>query len=356
MPPPTAPPLLRALAGDQPDRPPIWFMRQAGRSLPEYHQVRGETAMLDACLRPDMAAELTLQPVRRHQVDAAIFFSDIVVPLKLAGIDVRIEPGVGPVFGEAISDRSQLRKLTSRRLEDVAPIQEAIRIAKAELDTIGDFGTPLIGFAGGPFTLAAYLIEGKPSRDHLAARTMMYADREAWHELMDWVTELGGDFLSAQVDAGADAVQLFDSWAGSNRMEDYRQYVMPYSERILDRVQGRVPRIHFGTNTDHFLELMMGSAEALGMDHRVDLHFGTTRIRAAYEEQGITRPVVVQGNIDPAALFAPWPRLRAHVDHVIRCGSLAQGHVLNLGHGVPPQTDPDVLTRLVAYVHGEDVA
>lgn len=337
-------PLVRALRGDRPDTAPIWFMRQAGRSLPEYRDLRVGTKMLDACLDPEMAAEITLQPVRRHGVDAGIFFSDIVVPLKVAGADVEIVPGRGPVFADPVRTADDVAKLTAIAPEEVAekaePIREAVRLTVAELEPQG---TPLIGFAGAPFTLAAYLVEGGPSKEHLRARAMMHADPESWNRLAGWLADVSAAFLGAQIEAGASAVQLFDSWAGSLSPADYRSFVQPHSARALAGVEG-VPRIHFGVGTGPFLADMTlgGTADAVGVDWRLPLDEA-----AAIVGDGTT----LQGNIDPAMLQAPWEVLEAHVRDVVRRGRAARAHVVNLGHGVPPETDPAVLTRIVELVH-----
>jgi uroporphyrinogen decarboxylase len=336
-------PLLRALRGDRPERLPVWFMRQAGRSLPEYRALRVGTRMLDACLTPDLAAEITLQPVRRHGVDAGIFFSDIVVPLRLAGIAVEIEPGRGPVFADPVRTASDVARITAIDPDDVAaaaePVREAVRIVTAELGDI-----PLIGFAGAPFTLAAYLVEGGPSKEHLRARGMMHADPESWHRLAGWLARVSRAFLAAQVDAGASAVQLFDSWAGSLAPADYRAHVAPHSRAALEGA--RVPRIHFGVGTGALLADMRlgGVADAVGVDWRVPLDDAAAALGP---------DTTVQGNLDPALLAAPWEVVAAHVDDVIARGRAARAHVLNLGHGVPPDADPGVLTRIVARAHGE---
>lgn len=332
-------PLLRALRGDRPAQTPVWFMRQAGRSLPEYRELRVGTRMLDACLTPDLAAEITLQPVRRHGVDAAVFFSDIVIPLRLAGVDVVIEPGRGPVFANPVRSADDVQRLTAIDPADLdgTAIAAAVKIVTDEL---GD--TPLIGFAGAPFTLAAYLVEGGPSKEHLQARAMMHADPDSWNRLAGWLAQVSRRFLEIQRDAGASVVQLFDSWAGSLSPADYRAFVAPHSHAALDGIG--IPTIHFGVGTGPFLADMRldGVADAVGVDWRQPLD----------EAAAILGPdVSVQGNIDPALLGAPWPVLEAHVLDVLERGRAARGHILNLGHGVPPETDPDQLTRIVELVH-----
>ncbi|ROR73652.1 uroporphyrinogen decarboxylase [Bogoriella caseilytica] len=340
----TSSPLLTAYSGTRPDRLPVWFMRQAGRSLPEYRELRQGTEMLESCLRPEMAAEITCQPVRRHGVDAAIFFSDIVIPLKLAGVDVEIVSGVGPVIGSPVRSAADVDRLTSLPSGEMSNITEAVQLAVSELSARPE-PVPLIGFGGAPFTLAAYLVEGRPSRDHLAARAMMHADPAAWDKLLTWAADITGDFLRAQVAAGAQAVQLFDSWAGSLSVADYTERAAPYSARALAAVEGLVPRVHFGTGTSEILTVMRDAgAEVVGVDHRIGLDEATRRLGAG---------TVLQGNIDSALLTAPWEVLERHVKDVIARGRSAAAHVLNLGHGVPPTTDPGVLTRIVELAHSE---
>lgn len=330
--------LLSALQGKRPDRLPVWFMRQAGRSLPEYRKAREGTTILEACLIPELAAEITLQPVRRHGVDAAIFFSDIMTPLVLAGVDVDIVSGVGPVIENPVRTRADVDRIVEHEITDSSAITEAVSIIVREL---GD-ATPLIGFAGAPFTLAAYLVEGRGTRDHLRARSMMHADPEAWGRLLDWAAKLSGQFLDAQITAGARAVQLFDSWAGSLSRADYLEYVQPHSATALAPVAGRVPRIHFGVGTRHLLPDMAAiGVEALGVDYRTPLD----------EAAQLVPDLPLQGNIDPALLAAGWPALEAHARDVVRRGQVAPAHIVNLGHGVPPTTDPQVLTDLVALIH-----
>ena len=382
-----APALLRALTGARPERTPVWFMRQAGRSLPEYRALRDRAglSMLDVCLDPALAAEITLQPVRRHGVDAAVFFSDIMVPLRLAGLAVRIEPGLGPVLDEPVRTPADVARLTARRYGEgeaggagARAVEAGVRAACAELGTPTAPGgganlgerplaglaasrgsaswTPLIGFGGAPFTLAAYLVEGRASRDHLAARTLMHADPGAWDALMTWCARLTGDFIAAQVRAGASAAQLFDSWAGSLSPADYRARVAPYSALALSIARRAVspttgapaPLIHFGTGTARLLaDMRAAGADAVGVDDRTDL----AEAIAVLDGAG-PGPCPVQGNLDPALLAAPWEVLAPAVDACLEAGRAAQAHVVNLGHGVPPTTDPDVLTRLVARVHG----
>jgi len=358
--------LVRAYRGLRSDTLPVWFMRQAGRSLPEYRELRVGTRMLDACLDPAMASEITLQPVRRHGVDAGIFFSDIVVPLKLVGVDVEIQPGRGPVFGRAYADAAAVAELTAvdpARLDEAAgPITEAVQRTVAELATItapdAPTSTPLIGFAGAPFTLAAYLAEGGPSKDHLAARTLMHADPGAWRALMDWTAELTGRFLRTQVLAGASAAQLFDSWAGALSLADYDTHVAPASAAALAHVHDltyettdasggagthAVPVVHFGVGTGELLGAMKAvGVDVVGVDYRVPLDVAALRVGEG---------VPLQGNLDPALLAAPRPVLEEAVRDVIARGRTAPSHVFNLGHGVPPETDPDVLTRVVELVH-----
>lgn len=339
-------PLVRALQGDRPPVTPVWFMRQAGRSLPEYRRVREGTTMLESCLTPPLAAEITVQPVRRLGVDAAVFFSDIVVPLKLAGVGVDIVPGIGPVMDRPYRTAADVGNLVRHELTAAAlkPIGEAVRLATDELG-----GTPLIGFGGAPFTLAAYLVEGRPSRDHLAARTLMHADPTTWRHLLAWTADITGRFLAAQIEAGASAAQLFDSWVGSLSLADYTEHVAWASMRALAGAAALgVPVIHFGTGTGHLLAAMRDvltgagvASPAIGVDYRTPLD----------EAASALGPIPLQGNIDPALLAAGWPVLKAHVRDVLRQGQAAPAHVVNLGHGVPPQTDPDMLARVVELVH-----
>jgi uroporphyrinogen decarboxylase len=290
-------------------------------------------------LNPELASEITLQPVRRHGVDAAIFFSDIVVPVKLAGVDVEIVPGRGPVIDKPIrtaADVAALRPIDPATLD---PIRDAVALTVAQLGA-----TPLIGFAGAPFTLASYLVEGGPSKDQARARTMMYSDPQSWATLLNWCADVAGEFLRAQVEAGASAAQLFDSWVGSLSEQQYVRRVAPHSKRALSHLRGfDVPKVHFGVGSGPLLKAMHGiGADVMGVDWRVPLDEASERLGG-----GVPLP----GNLDPALLGAPWAILEAHVLDVIDRGRAAPSHVLNLGHGVPPETDPDVLTRIVELVH-----
>ena len=436
LPPPHSPQpaLLAALNGQRPARTPVWFMRQAGRSLPEYRQLRAQVnlPMLEACLNPQVVAQATLQPVRRHGVDAAIFFSDIMVPLRLAGVDVEIKPQVGPVLSAPIRTRDDVERLLGcgfgqgtwashdgaahQGAEGVAALREAIALILSELGTPAQAPqpgapqplaqapqqaqaqavrptqsavpaqaqpapvaqptaaasatmpqasqqaqtqpagwTPLIGFGGAPFTLAAYLVEGKPSRDHLAARSLMHADPPTWDLLMRWCAQVTGDFMALQISCGASAAQLFDSWAGSLSPTDYRERVAPYSALAIARAREAIspttgkaaPLIHFATGSARLLPQMLAAgAQAVGVDDRTELDW-------AIDQLGGSCPV--QGNLNPALLTAPWPVIEQAIVECLRAGRQAPGHVFNLGHGVPPTTDPAVLTRIVEFVHKESL-
>ncbi len=339
--------LLRASRGQSVDHTPVWFMRQAGRSLPEYRKVREGTAMLESCFTADLVVEITHQPVRRHHVDAAIFFSDIVVPLRAIGVDLDIVPGVGPVVAQPIRDAegvAQLRDLTD---EDVAPVLEAVRALTDATGPLG--GTPLIGFAGAPFTLASYLIEGGPSRDHARTKALMYSDPELWNDLAGRLARIAGGFLRMQILAGASAVQLFDSWAGALPAADYEALVLPHVRTALATVddlcvEHDIPRILFGVGTGELLSTMASAgSEVMGVDFRVPLDVAADRIPA---------PTALQGNLDPAVVRATPEAVAARVDAVLAAARRSgRGHIFNLGHGVVPDTDPDVLTRIVERVH-----
>ena len=318
---------------------PVWFMRQAGRSLPEYRKLREGVAMLDSCMRPELVTEITLQPVRRYGVDAAILFSDIVVPLKAIGVDLDIVPGVGPVVARPVRTWGDLDALRPLEDQDVPYVTEAVQALVGELGA-----TPLIGFAGAPFTLASYLVEGGPSKSHEHTKALMYGDPDLWAALLDRLATITAAFLRLQVQAGASAVQLFDSWVGALPAADYRDFVAPHSARVLAAVgELGVPRIHFGVGTGELLGLMgEAGADVVGVDFRVPLDEAVRRV-------GPGR--ALQGNLDPALVFAPWPAVEAKARATVEAGRAAEGHIFNLGHGVLPATDPDVLARLVDLVH-----
>ncbi|MFE9783952.1 uroporphyrinogen decarboxylase [Nocardia salmonicida] len=337
-------PFLAAATGATPSRRPVWFMRQAGRSLPEYRELRKGVGMLESCFDPELVCEITMQPIRRHGVDAAILFSDIVVPLKAAGIDLDIVPGVGPVIASPVRTEADVRALPRLRPEEVGAVTEGVRLLTAAL---GD--TPLIGFAGAPFTLASYLVEGGPSKQHERTKAMMHADPKTWHALLGALTDITIAFLQAQLSAGVDAVQLFDSWAGALSLADYREFVLPHSERVFAEVASAgVPRIHFGVGTGELLGVMgEAGADVVGVDWRVPLTDAVRRVGAG---KGL------QGNLDPAILFAGFDAVEAETRRIVREADEAitlgaTGHIFNLGHGVLPDTDPGVLTALVELVH-----
>ncbi|TGN76631.1 uroporphyrinogen decarboxylase [Streptomyces bauhiniae] len=330
---------LKACRREPVPHTPVWFMRQAGRSLPEYRKVREGIPMLESCTRPELVTEITLQPVRRHDVDAAVFYSDIVVPLKAIGIDLDIKPGVGPVVAEPVRTRADLARLRDLTPEDVSYVTEAVRMLTGELGS-----TPLIGFAGAPFTLASYLVEGGPSRTYENAKAMMYGDPELWADLLDRLADITAAFLKVQIEAGASAVQLFDSWAGALAPADYRASVMPASAKVFDAVAGYgVPRIHFGVGTGELLKLMGDAgADVVGVDWRVPLDEAARRVGPGK---------ALQGNLDPTVLFTDRKTVEAKAQEVLDAAAGLEGHVFNLGHGVMPNIEPDALTHLVDYVH-----
>lgn len=338
-------PLLVAARGGVPSRTPVWFMRQAGRSLPEYRAARADMPMLRSCLTPELACEITLQPVRRYGVDAAILFSDIVVPLYAAGIDLDIVPGVGPVTSSPIRTAADVARLPELEPERIRPVTDAVRLLIAEL---GD--TPLIGFAGAPFTLASYLVEGGPSRHHEKTKALMHGQPEVWHALLDRIAAITLTFLRVQIDAGVDAIQLFDSWAGALSERDYRRFVLPHSARVLAGLaDAGVPRIHFGVGTGELLGAMReAGADIVGVDWRVPLDVAVRRLAAVAPNAPAP---VVQGNLEPALLLADWSVVEREARRVHGEGRVAGGHVFNLGHGVLPETDPDMLSRLTDLVH-----
>ena len=338
-------PFMQACRREPVPYTPVWFMRQAGRSLPEYRRVREGVSMLDSCTRPELITEITMQPLRRYDVDAAVLFSDIVVPLRAVGIDVDIKAGIGPVVATPVRTPEDLGRLRALEPGDVPYVTEAVRALVTELDE-----RPLIGFAGGPFTLASYLIEGGPSKNHDKTKALMYGNPELWHALLGRLADITISFLQIQVAAGASAVQLFDSWAGALSEADYRAFVLPYSTAVLQAMGQEfpdVPRIHFGVGTGELLGLMGEvGADVIGVDWRIPLDEAVRRVEPGK---------ALQGNLDPAILHAPWEVIEERTRDVLTRGRTAEGHVFNLGHGVLPETDPDVLARLVDLVHAESV-
>ena len=329
---------LRAARSEPVPHTPVWFMRQAGRSLPEYRALREGVAMLESCMRPDLVVEITLQPVRRYGVDAAIFFSDIVLPLKAVGVDLDIKPGVGPVVSRPVETLADVAAIPDLTPEHVPFITESVQTLVRELGA-----TPLIGFAGAPFTVASYLVEGGPSKEHARTKAMMFGAPDVWEALMSKIAGISAAYLAVQVEAGASAVQLFDSWAGATSPDDYRRYVMPWSTEVL-AAAGRlgVPRIHFGVGTGELLGLMGDAgADVVGVDWRVPLADGVRRAGGR----------AVQGNLDPSLVFAPTEVMLERATEVVEAGRAAPGHIFNLGHGVLPSTDPDQLARLTDHVH-----
>jgi len=313
-------------------------MRQAGRSLPEYRELRKKHDLFSVCRQPDLCAEVTLQPVRAHNVDAAVMFADIMLPVIGMGVDVELVENVGPVIADPVRSRADVDRLVVPEPEDAVPfILEAVRLVRAELPD--DKG--LVGFAGGPFTVAGYLIEGKPTREFQQTKACMYGRTEVWHALMDKLTDTFSAYLQAKVDAGADVIQLFDSWVGTLSAADYEEFVAPYSARVLDSVD--VPTIHFGTGTTHLLASMAAAGgDVIGLDWRIPIDQG-------WEIVGQDRGV--QGNLDPALLLGPFERVQEEAAEILDAVNGRAGHIFNLGHGVLPDTDPADLARLVEVVH-----
>jgi len=327
---------LALCRGGRPDVTPVWFMRQAGRSLPEYRALRAGHDILDMCRTPELAAEVTMQPVRRLGVDAAILFSDIVVPLVPMGVELKIVSGVGPVIDSPLRDAGAIDSL--KPLSPQEDVLETIGILRRELRV------PLIGFGGAPFTLACYLIEGGPAKSHVHTRALMYGAPAVWHRLMDLLADATLEYLRAQVGAGAQAIQLFDSWAGDLGPLEYREFVLPTITRIMDGLAHLgVPRIVFGVGTGEFLGLLAGTgADVVGVDWRTPLDEARARTGGR---------VALQGNLDPAVCLAPWDVVHARAADVLVKGG-GRGHIFNLGHGVLPDTDPATLEKLVEFVHG----
>ncbi|GAC1474266.1 MAG: uroporphyrinogen decarboxylase [Chloroflexota bacterium] len=334
--------LLRALRSEPVDYTPIWFMRQAGRSLPEYRAIKERYSLIEICRRPELCAEVTLQPVRRLGVDAAILYADIMHPLIGIGIDLDIVEGVGPVIAEPVRHADDLQRL--RSLEPSEDVQFVLDDIACTLEALAG-EVPLIGFSGAPFTLASYLVEGRPSRDFLHTKRLMYGSPDVWHGLMERLAAIVTAYLRAQVDAGVHALQLFDSWIGTLSVDDYCRYVQPYSRAVLEGVQScGIPTIHFGTDTSTLLEAMRDAGgNAIGVDWRIPLDVAWARI-------GHDRPV--QGNLDPLVLQGPWDVIEREARGILARTDGRPGHIFNTGHGLHPQTPPDALERLVDFVHG----
>ncbi|HYH92686.1 MAG TPA: uroporphyrinogen decarboxylase [Candidatus Saccharimonadales bacterium] len=329
---------VRACRRQSVDATPVWFMRQAGRSFAAYRALRQRYGILELAKTPDLCAEVTLMPVRELGVDAAVLFADIMLPLEPMGVDLRIEPDIGPIIDRPIRSAADVAALRPFDPAEVWFTTDAIRLVRRALADNGG----VIGFSGAPFTLACYLIEGRPSRDFATAKAFMYREPAAWHDLMTRLSTMSVAYLRAQVTAGADVVQLFDSWVGGLGPRDYREFVQPHVRAIFAGLQD-VPTIHFGTGTAALLELMAeAGGDVIGLDHRVSLAEGWRRVG---DDRG------VQGNLESARLLAGWDATRAGALAVLEEADGRRGHVFNLGHGVLPQTDTDLLRRLVEFVH-----
>jgi uroporphyrinogen decarboxylase len=334
--------LVRAARREPVERTPVWFMRQAGRSLPEYRKVRERHGLFEVCRQPELCAEVTLQPVRRHGVDAAVMFADIMLPVIGMGVDVELVENVGPVIDRPIRTAADVERLRVPEPEESVPfILEAVRLTRAELPE----ERAVVGFCGGPFTVAGYLVEGRPSREFTTVKRMMYGRPATWHALMDRLAEAFSRYVAGQAGAGADVIQVFDSWVGALSPADYEEFVAPYSARILGAVDA--PTVHFGTGTATLLRAMADAGgDVIGLDWRIPLDRGWDEVG---EERG------VQGNLDPAVLLGPWDRVERAARDVLDRARGRPGHVFNLGHGVLPETDPAVLGRLVELVQEASV-
>jgi uroporphyrinogen decarboxylase len=329
--------LVRAARREPVERTPVWFMRQAGRSLPEYRAIRERHSFWEVAHTPELCAEVTLQPVRRHGVDAAVMFADIMTPVLGMGLEVDLVEGVGPVIADPVRTLADVERLrVPEPAEAFTPLLEAIRIVRGELA----LDQALVGFCGGPFTVAGYLVEGKPSREFATVKTMMYSERAVWNALMEKLADCFGSYLAAQAGAGADVVQLFDSWVGALSPADYEEFVAPWSARILAAVD--VPTIHFGTGASTLLPAMAAAGgDVIGLDWRIALDEGW---EAVGHERG------VQGNLDPAVLLGPWERVEAATNDILARAAGRPGHIFNLGHGVLPRTDPEQISRLARLI------
>jgi uroporphyrinogen decarboxylase len=330
--------LVRAARRERLEHTPVWFMRQAGRSLPEYREIRKKHDLFSVVRQPELCAEVTLQPVRRHGVDAAVLFADIMFPVIAMGVDVRLVEDVGPVIDRPVASAADVQRLRIPEPEEAVPfVIEAVRIVRGELRP----DQAVVGFCGGPFTVAGYLVEGKPTRDFVKVKTLMFREPAVWHALMAKLADTFAAYVLAQIGAGADVIQVFDSWVGTLSGSDYEEFVAPYSARIFDALD--VPTIHFGTGTAHLLaQMATAGGDVIGLDWRVPLDHG-------WETVGSDRGI--QGNLDPALLLGPWERVEAQALEVLRRAGDRAGHIFNLGHGVLPGTRPEDLRRLVELVH-----
>ena len=335
--------LVRACRRETVERTPVWFMRQAGRSLPEYRELRKRYGLFDIVAEPELCAEVTLQPVRRHDVDAAVMFTDIMFPVLAMGVAVELVESIGPVVSAPIRTAADVERLVVPEPEQSVPtILEAVRLVRAALRD----DQAVVGFCGGPFTVAGYLVEGKPSREFGTVKAMMYREPAVWHALMDKLADTFARYVAAKARAGADVIQVFDSWVGALSPSDYEEFVAPYSARILSALDA--PTIHFGTGTSTLLtEMARAGGDVIGLDWRIPLDRGWAEVG---DERG------VQGNLDPAVLLGPWERIEAESRAILARAGGRPGHVFNLGHGVPPETDPAVLRRLTELVHDVTVA
>jgi uroporphyrinogen decarboxylase len=334
--------LVRACRRERVERTPVWFMRQAGRSLPQYREVRKRFGLFEIVRQPELCAEVTLQPVEAHGVDAAVMFTDIMFPVLGMGVEVDLVENVGPVVAEPIATAADVERLRVTDPEETAPfILEAVRLVRQELAP----ERAVIGFCGGPFTVAGYLIEGRPSREFAKVKALMYREPEVWHALLDKLADQFAGYIAGKVRAGADVIQVFDSWVGAVSVDDYEEFVAPYSARIVAAVD--VPTIHFGTGTTHLLATMAeAGGDVIGLDWRVPLDRGWELVG---DERG------VQGNLDPAVLLGPWERIETATRAILDRAGGRPGHVFNHGHGVPPDTDPAVLRQLTEFVQDATV-
>jgi len=335
-------PFLAAAGGRRTTHTPVWFMRQAGRSLPEYRAVRGEGSILDAIKQPDLAAEITLQPVRRYGVDAAVLYSDIVVPAHAVGFGIDVAPGTGPVAAEPLRHRADLERLRPLHEDDITYVAKTVERVVGELDP----SVPVLAFAGAPFTVGSYLVEGRPSRTYTHTKALLHTDEALWHDVMERLAGMAVTFIDVQLRHGARAFQLFDSWAGALSRADYERYVLPHSSRVFAELAARhpdVPGIHFGIGCDHLLEAMVAAGpRIIGLDWRTPIATARQRLGA---------DTVVQGNLDPALVLAGADVALAGAERVLADNARHPGHVFNLGHGVDPASDPGVLQAVVDLVH-----